>query len=202
MRKHMGASLLAGAAALALTLGWPAASGSAAAPAAAVSGSSVPAVTSTPVNWVDAGCATGAFGTAYTDRGHVLVPATITHCAPVWKAKFAFTIVMFRAKSSTATALRSNLRPYAETGPTAVTAALSTPPPVDGSAGLCLLRHDDVRVACVRLGQQDGSVVATPIPVDDPLVTAKVVLVADDVMPNLPGPFCGSCLNIPADGPA
>ena len=147
------------------------------------------------VFWVTAGCATGAFDAAYTDQGHLLVPATITLCS-TWKAKLAYTMVVFYPGQSPAFALATNLRAYAPSGPADATANFSTAP--GAPVGLCLMRTVTDRVACVRVETVAGQVsTATPIALDDPLVS-ETVIYQDDSIPNQPTPFCASCLDMPA----
>jgi hypothetical protein len=93
----------------------------------------------------------------------------------------------------------SQLRPYAPNGPTPVTGALALDPGFAPTVGVCLVRTVSDRVACVRLDTgPDYRTVATPIGVDDPLVSRTAVFVNDAALPPPPDPFCATCLTFPA----
>jgi hypothetical protein len=155
----------------------------------------VTAVTSVPVHWIPAGCATGSFDPVTVYQGHYLLPATIELCVP-YKAKFAYTLAVFTPGRNYAVATRGRLRPYAESGPALTTAdvLLSPPEPV---FAMCLLRDVNARVACARVDiTAAGVATSTAIPVTDPLV-AKPVIYDDEDIPVPPDPICGTCVSFP-----
>ncbi|MFI5930671.1 hypothetical protein [Actinoplanes sp. NPDC051494] len=174
MRTRIGALL--GVTALLLGLAWPA-------PLASAAGT----------GWPAAPCATGAFGALVRDGEHILVPATVTPCGR-WDEDLRFTVAGFRPGVSPQV-FASDLRAYARTAPTLVTADLVTQLTED--IGLCLLASATDRVACVRvtLDPFGSGLAAVPIRTGDDLVAAPVVF-RDEDHPHLPSPWCLTCLVI------
>ncbi|MFI7545493.1 hypothetical protein [Actinoplanes sp. NPDC049599] len=154
-----------------------------------------PTPTTRPVRWNDGGCATGSIGPLERDaQNHVMIPAEIALCRP-WLAKYAFTVVAFRADRPPL-AVASRLRRYEPGEPTVVRAAFHTVP-TWSPVGVCLMRSADVRLACLRLDiAADGEMVAAPLPTDDPLVNRPVHYVDDSGDPEPGAGFCATCLGL------
>jgi hypothetical protein len=163
----------------------------------AATASAVPAWAPPYRDWMPAACATGDFGPLEVDAQlNVIIPAQATICGK-WAAKYSFTVVAFRPDRDVAFAFSSGLRPYAESGPTAVRAAFVTPPTV-GSTGVCLMRSSHVRIAClsVDVDAQHG-ISSRPLPIDDPLVTRPVLYQDDALSPHPGSSFCATCVGLP-----
>lgn len=65
--------------------------------------------------------------------------------------------------------------------------------------GVCLMRSEQVRLACVELvGEPDGTVAARPIPVDHPLVV-KMIAFDDQTELPVPSPGCANCVAFPEE---
>ena len=162
--------------------------------AASLAGPARAADASTERMWIEAQCATGAFGAITMADRHRLLPATATLCAP-YKAKYAYTVVLFKPFSP-ALAFANRLLPYATSGAAEIVADLdieTTP----STVGVCLMKGYAHRMACVRVDTAaGGEATATPIAVDDALVAQPVVYV-DDGLPRPIDPFCGTCLSLP-----
>jgi hypothetical protein len=151
-----------------------------------------------PVPWVSAACATGEFGPLQFQGENVIIPATATVCSP-WSADQTFTVVEFRPDKPTATATRWNLRPYATSGPKAVSAAYEPAPQIRPTVGVCVMSSPVTRLACVRLDTTIAmATTATAIPVDDALVSAPVTYDDDAPHHGKGTGFCGTCLVFPA----
>jgi len=146
--------------------------------------------------WFPAACATGGFGTLEVDADlNVVIPGQATVCGK-WAGKYAFTVVAFRPDRDVAFAFSSRLRPYAQTGPTAVRAAFVTPPGA-GSTGVCLMRSTTVRIACLAIDvDSQHRSTARPIAGDDPLVTRPVIYQDDALSPEPGSGFCATCVGL------
>lgn len=166
---------------------------SAIAMAASLAGPARAADASAAPMWIEAPCATGAFGAITMADRHRLLPTTVTLCTG-YKAKFAYTVVLFKP-SSVPLAYANRLLPYAVSGATETVADLdiATAP---STVGVCLMKGYSSRIACVRVDTAaGGEATATPIAVTDALV-AEPVLYVEDGEPWPIDPFCGTCLSL------
>jgi hypothetical protein len=194
----VGGAVLAGVLLL-MTLATQPTSASAQSASPAISWSALPLPTGTHTitaatrpKWKAATCATGAFGEIeVTADGYTLIPATATMCGD-WRPGYSFNTVAFGRDSTVAYAHPDGLRTYANGAPTAVQAAFVSFP-ATSPVGVCLMRTEHDRIACIRIDRTaGGQLVKTPLPADDPLVAKPVQYVED----YLGGPIgvCATCL--------
>jgi len=150
-----------------------------------------------PTAWVPAGCAFGSFAPIQHQFDAIIIPASVTICGQ-WSADYTFTMVEFRPGDDVALAATWNLRSYAAGGGSPVSAVYQPEPKSLPTVGVCLMSSPDTRLACIRLNTTLRNVTtATPIPVDDPLVSQKVVLTDDTRHKGKGADFCGTCLAFP-----
>jgi hypothetical protein len=156
------------------------------------------AASTTPYHpWYAAPCATGGFGQLEIDaQNNAIIPGEVTICGR-WDTKYSFTVVAFRPDRDFALAFSTNLRSFAQTGPTTVRAGFVTPPSV-GTTAICLMRSVYDRVACLAVDvDAQYRITSRPLSTGDPLVT-KAVIYQDDVLS--PGPIqghCATCVSLP-----
>ncbi|ROO59847.1 hypothetical protein EDC02_1691 [Micromonospora sp. Llam0] len=145
--------------------------------------------------WTPAGCAAGQLGdlVADPDLGAVL-PGEATLCT-TYQDNYRFGVAEFRPDDRPAFVYLTQLVPYHPTDVSPVRIVFpSGAPPVN--RGICLMRSEQVRLACVELvGAPDGRVAARPIPVDDPLVDNLVVFDGEEIRNPTPG--CANCVAFP-----
>jgi hypothetical protein len=145
--------------------------------------------------WGAAPCAAGEFtGLEADELRNTVLSASVSLCGP-WATKYSFTVVAFRPSHPVAFASTAYLRPYNQVGPTPVRGGIAAAP-ISGELGVCLMRSQTARMACVRLTfHLSEPTTMLPIPVDDPLVSKPVILLVETPPPH-PWGFCGSCLPI------
>ncbi|MFY1632082.1 hypothetical protein ACN27F_02155 [Solwaraspora sp. WMMB335] len=191
---------------MATVLGWLMAADVSAAPrpastsTASLSSAGQPPASEPPVLdlWTSAGCATGRLGgfTTDPDLGTVL-PGEAVLCGP-YKDKYRFGVAVFRADAGQSFVFQSQLVPYQPAGASPVRILFPDGLPPHGR-GVCLLRSEDVRLACVELiGGPAGATIAQPIPVDHPLVDRPAVFDSEQDT-QLPTPGCANCVSLPED---
>gem|GEM_PF-1933030 len=190
---------------MAATLAWLSAAGVSATPVSAgtptpswtTSASPIP--TSEPAItdwWTPAGCAAGQLSglVADPDLGPVL-PGEATLCT-TYKDKYRFGVAVFRPDDRPTFVYRTQLVPYHPTdaSPVRIVFPGGAPP---ANRGVCLMRSEQVRLACVELvGEPDGTVAARSIPVDHPLVDRAITLDEQTELP-VPSPGCANCVAFP-----
>ncbi|WP_329101734.1 hypothetical protein OG792_21890 [Micromonospora sp. NBC_01699] len=148
------------------------------------------------IPWGAAPCATGSLGPVEVDAQHnVTIPGQATICG-TWAAKYSFTVVAFPSNRAFGHAFASNLRPYAQTGPTPVRAAFITPPAV-GSTGVCLMRGVDARIVCLAVDvDAQHQITSRPVATNDPLVAKPVLYDGGANQPEPGTGFCATCVGI------
>ncbi|HWH00780.1 MAG TPA: hypothetical protein VNV66_16040 [Pilimelia sp.] len=140
--------------------------------------------------WLPAPCASGRLESVTGAGGSAIIQAEVTLCGK-WTSSYSFTLAVFRPRWERAIVTSGELKHYRPDGPT--TASTNIVPPATGAIGVCLMRSESARLACLRLEADGaGGVTATSVPVDDPLVAYPVYYFQDNLPP--PGGHCASCV--------
>jgi len=150
----------------------------------------LPGVARASVVWTPASCAAGSFDAVSVDgQGHYLLPAHMALCEP-FQARFNYSIVLFRGDGSLPLATGDKLQSYV-IGSVTVDVLPSSPAAV---FGVCLMRDEDTRVACVRVETAAGGVSSAPVAADDPLVADQVIFLTK--LPVIQPNYCATCVTL------